>query len=293
MTTAAQIFNVLDYGLIGDGVADDTVAIQNTINAAEANQNGINPGGCVYCPPSLKPLVTGNLLISKPISAEFLSFITYSPTTGTCLTIGAAGWQQYHDLHFVGFVQSSGNTAMPSSVNSSGATAVQVNNFVFSRLRIDLIQGFTNQGIYFDGLGDVFSPQVIQHNRIELGQIVNNGIGVNCQSTSPATSSVEANNFHITNSYQNFFDMVCDPQGGSSATTSNYFLFDAMDNANQADGGQGIEMNGSYNRIDIIYSGCNVWFGSVSSYNTLNLYNTAATNSTYTAGGTGNVYNQI
>ena len=293
MTTAAQIFNVLDYGLVGDGVADDTVAIQNTINAAQANANGVNPGGIVYCPPSLKPLVTGNLQITTPISVRFHSFITYSPTSGVCLTIGSTGFQQYYDLFFKGFFQSSGNTGMPASVNSSGATAVQVNSLIFSKLKIDVIQGFTNQGIYFDGLGDVFAPQVVQHNRIDLGQVVNNGIGINCQSLNPSTSSVEANFVHVINCYQNFFGMICDPQGGSSATTSNYFLFDAIDNANEADGGQGIEMNGSYNRIDVTYTGANMWFGSASSYNTLNLYNTSGTGATYTAGGTGNVYNQI
>jgi len=54
-------YNVLDYGATGDGVTDDTVAIQNVINVVEASTNG----GVVYMPAG-KYKITANLTITWP-----------------------------------------------------------------------------------------------------------------------------------------------------------------------------------------------------------------------------------
>ena len=44
----SSIFNVLDYGAVGDGVADDTASVQAAINAAVAS---VSAGGAtVYFP---------------------------------------------------------------------------------------------------------------------------------------------------------------------------------------------------------------------------------------------------
>ncbi len=293
MSTPEKIFNVLDYGAIGDGVTDDTAAIQAAINAAVASSLATAPGGKLYAPPGLTFKTTATLAIVKPIMAEFLSMINYTGTSSAALCVGGTGWQQYYDLRFFGFTAVNGNSAQPNSVNANGSIGVRFNNFVFSRFQCEVIQGFTNAGVYMDGMGDVTPPQVIQHNRFDFGQIVNNGIGINCQSANAATSSVEANFVHISDLYQCFFGAILDNQNASAATTSNYFLIDALDDANQSGGGQGMQINGCFNRIDITYLGCNIWFGATSAHNTLNVYNTAATGATYTAGGSSNHYNIV
>ena len=50
----ADMRNVKEFGAVGDGVADDTTAIQNAINQAALDGNAIGnslKGGTVYFPP--------------------------------------------------------------------------------------------------------------------------------------------------------------------------------------------------------------------------------------------------
>lgn len=56
------LFNILDYGAVGDGATDNSTAVQNAINAAEVS------GGCVFVPEgtfmSVMPTIsTGNITI--------------------------------------------------------------------------------------------------------------------------------------------------------------------------------------------------------------------------------------
>ena len=278
--------NLMDY-IIGDGSVDDSAGFQTAINAATASLGLLDtPGFELYCEPGHHIRLDSGIVIAKPLIAKILSVIDYRGTTGTALTIGAAGNQQYHDLHFVGFVNSTGNTTWPSGINSSGTTGVEVLNLNFSKVRIDTIQGFTRYGFYGNGTNDHFTGQNIQYNTFDLGQTVNNGVNLNFVSNSAVSGSFEANFVHVQNSYQGIFNMYCD----GAATSSNYFLFDAMDDISGT-GGQGMVMNGCWNRIDMTYAGCNSWFGSTSAHNTLNVYNTSATGATYTSGGTNNHYN--
>ena len=52
-TRFSEVFHVKDFGAVGDGVADDTTAIQAAIDAAEANG-----GGTVYLPKGIYDLTT-------------------------------------------------------------------------------------------------------------------------------------------------------------------------------------------------------------------------------------------
>jgi parallel beta-helix repeat protein len=59
-SVSSQVYNVRDYGAIGDGVADDRAAIQAAINAASAAG-----GGTVFLPPGTYALATKNTVSGK------------------------------------------------------------------------------------------------------------------------------------------------------------------------------------------------------------------------------------
>lgn len=80
------IFNVMDYGAKGDGVTDDTAAIQATINAAVVNRSGV-----VFFPiPAVHYLVAGPLVngltrdgvTSNPNSQLYIPYVPNTPDAG-------------------------------------------------------------------------------------------------------------------------------------------------------------------------------------------------------------------
>lgn len=58
----ATVFNVLDYGAVGDGTTDDAVAIQSAVTAA-ASVNG-----CVYVPGGYTYLLGTSILLTAPLT---------------------------------------------------------------------------------------------------------------------------------------------------------------------------------------------------------------------------------
>jgi len=71
--TAPPMFNVKDYGAVGDGVTNDSAAIQATIAAVEAQSYGI-----VFFPPGRYNLVTG--LTASTGAATYVEFLGAGPT---------------------------------------------------------------------------------------------------------------------------------------------------------------------------------------------------------------------
>jgi hypothetical protein len=286
-----QIFNVFDFGAVGDGTTDDATAFQNAINAAQtAHSPQGGASSTVYAPAGYKYKIGSGLTISVPIVFDCQSFIYFSPTSGTALTVGASapthGYDnQSYDISIAGLVSSSGNTTQPASVNTSGTTGIQVNSMAFSRVRVDSVQGFTYRGLYLDGLGDLGFQQVIQHNTFELGQIVNNGLGIVLISLDAATSSAEANHFDIQNVYQSYTNIQID-DSSHFASTSNTFIIDSMDD--NASGGVGLDMYGRYNSVYIGYTACAIRMNTSAKYNTVFVQNNLSTGSVFSYGGTNN-----
>lgn len=272
-------YNILDYGVVADGVADDSSAFQALINTTEAL--GLTtlgtPKAEIYCPAGYIIKLNTGLRISKPAVVDIKSPILYDNSTGVALTIGTSyQWMQYGDFYFQG-LYSNALSAMPSSINNSGNSGLQINHMQFSKFRCDTIQGFSKYGAYMNGFGDVFSNQVIQHNHFDFGQITNNGLGLYLLSLDAATSSAQANKIDIQNVYQNFGCIQLD-KPGYCATDSNTFNINAMDNSyGAASGGHGILFYGKWNNFRIGYTGTDIYGAGQAAYNSFYLYNTKAT----------------
>jgi hypothetical protein len=273
----SQIKNVFDYGAIGDGVNDDTTAIQNAINAAQAASTLINRAhGAVYAPPGYTFKTTSTLSITAPIEIDIGSVIEYATSTGTALTCFPTAPTAYGTeggrYRFAGFKQTGGgNVSTPSSVNTAGAVAVRINSAAFNRFEVGSILGFTYRAIWVDGTGAVYAPQVGQHNTFVLGQILFNGQGIYINSTNAATSSCQVCRWDIQNIYGNFTDIRID----NTASDSHTFWINAMDNSHAS--GYGIQCFGNWNKFYIGYTAATIRFESGAQYNHVEVTNTIAT----------------
>jgi len=91
-TIPAAVFNVTDYGAVGDGATDNTAAIAATI--AAANSAG---GGIIELPPAAGAYLSGpialssnmNLQVDGGATLQMLPFGTYTPATTHFITVAS------------------------------------------------------------------------------------------------------------------------------------------------------------------------------------------------------------
>lgn len=252
---AAKVTTPFQFGAVGDGSTDDTAALQNWLNWLQS-LGSLTEGaaGAGVCPAGFKFLTSKPLLISTPINMAFNSWIYYTGTTGSAVVIGAVapvnGRNTGYKLYFAGLRAVNGNTAAPTSVNTSGSVGVEVRNMQFSRLQIDELIAFTYVGLFCNSSNNVYSGQQDQDNSIWLGQIAYNGYGCLALSHGAADGSVQANDFHIQNIYGNWTNLQLDNAVFNSNTNNNTFDINAMD----ADtGGGACYIYGSFNTLMFAY----------------------------------------
>lgn len=80
-TTGASIFDVTDFGAVGDGVTDDGTAIQNAINACQTYGGGTVRFPALTYYYTVTPQITGSNVVLEGTSTALL----YGSTGGPCL----------------------------------------------------------------------------------------------------------------------------------------------------------------------------------------------------------------
>jgi hypothetical protein len=272
---AEDRISIFMTGAKADGSTDDKTAIQDAIDIAEDRALGGYASGGVYCPPGFSVKSSGGLTIDRPINVDFQSPIFCHDTTGVLLTgmsIEPDAGNSGFNLHFAAMVQSGGNTSVPSSVNSSGLTAIKLNAYVLSRLSVGQILGFTKYGIHCDGTGTTLTAQQdIFHCFMDLGQIVYNGTGIYMDSVDAATDCAEVCRWQIQMIYSNFTNIDI----RNVASSSHTFVINSMDDCHPD--GYGILNEGGWNNFYIGYSACKIVMQPSSLSCTVECGNDAAT----------------
>jgi hypothetical protein len=242
------MLNVRWFGAVNDNSADAYDAFNGAINLAYALDTSLNnePYSGVYAAPGYYQLGTG-LTLPTAIKFHCFGFLYYTPTTGTALICGSdTNVHQHYDIHITGIRATNGNSAIPSSINTSGCTGVEIRKMQFSRVYIGLIIAFTEYGFFANSTNDQFTGQQIQDNEITLGLIAFNGAGVIAESVNAGTGSFQVNEVKIYNSFSNFRNIEIG-QSGDNNTNNNQWDIYACDDAHSS--GTELRCWGLYNRI--------------------------------------------
>lgn len=169
----AQYVSVKDFGAIGNGVIDDTTAIQNTIDAV-----GTNGGGTVYFP-------AGSYLISSPITNSAYNFVNIEGA-GRNATRVFGDSSSLSSVFYLGGGASgpfrcsiknmSIDTAQIGVDVNSGSTNTELENLVISTS----VFGVKNTGNYT--VSPVRGNQGTHLNKLEISGYSNSGIYNYCAS---------------------------------------------------------------------------------------------------------------
>jgi hypothetical protein len=181
----SAIFNVTNYGALGNGVKDNTTNLQNAINAANAAGGGIVeiPAG-VFLSGPITLLSSVNLQVDTNALLQMLPFQTYPGGATDAQTF--IGCNQIHDLEISGWGAIDGQGAAwwaAYATNSNLVRPMLLNLYSCDRLFIHDIT-FQNPPYHHCGLRD------------NGGNITISNLTVNTISTSPNTDGL---NFVGTN----------------------------------------------------------------------------------------------
>ncbi len=170
-----QVHNVKAYGAKGDGVTDDTAAIQATVNAAYA----ANPGASVLIPPGT--YVVAGTVTFPSFAPALVGFGGYPGTgsqpkihctgAGDCIRISDVVYSPYQsvDFHDLGI---EGN----NNANSVGIHVTSVTGMTCERLSITNFTGSNSAGL----LEDFSDPShmIDERNRFINVEFTNNTVGL-------------------------------------------------------------------------------------------------------------------
>jgi len=165
-------FDVRDYGAIGDGIADDSAALQSAANAAAAV-----PRARLLFPPATGYRTTVTVTVPPGVAIDMQAPLVFDgDDRSRALLVGAVDVSS-QDLEHVIDVRK----RRVSDWTDARSIGVEIHNAFACRITIVQASGFTI-GAAFIGSGEGFAG-----NRVELGQILNNRIGVDLTNFDPGT----------------------------------------------------------------------------------------------------------
>jgi hypothetical protein len=135
---AITYLNVTDFGAVGDGVTDDTAAIQNAMNAAQASSQGLLFPAGTYLHTST---VTANGISIKGVGAGSVLLANNPASSGVILT----GYSPSIQNMVVSSANAGSNTASFGNPSTTTLNVVGGQNFVVQGLTI--VQGKGRPGI--------------------------------------------------------------------------------------------------------------------------------------------------
>jgi hypothetical protein len=114
----ADVLSVLDFGAVGDGVTDDTVAVQKAITYAVSNNKAVEVVGLSY--------ITSSLYINRLVNTQTNTFTIFADGSGQ------------------GFLVKAGVTLFDASPSATGTSLVSAGAFVVGQGYIINAVGSTN-----------------------------------------------------------------------------------------------------------------------------------------------------
>jgi len=168
--------NAVDYGAVGDGVTDDTAALQSAIDSLSSGQSLYVPSGTYLLASGIVFDVDRGRFICD---GQFL----YSGTSGVAITIGNAAGGNNTEVY------ARVNVTKDSLDWTETCTGVRLFGLKYSEIHIEQSEKFTT-GI---DLGDGATAGNVYYNHIYLGRIANNKIGLSFDNL---TGTMNANNWY-------------------------------------------------------------------------------------------------
>ncbi len=283
--------NVMDFGAVGDGVTDDTAAIQAAIDYVSAQSVATEgPAGRVVAPSGYKFRTSAPLkATTTPIVIDFRSFIEYDASTGSAFVIGTTTANSRNtgfDVYLQGVREVAGSCTTPTTVSSSGSVGVEIVGMQFSKFHVGKVLCFTKFGVFLNSNSDALPNPHIQDNAISLGEIAYNGIGLIASSSDAALGAVQVNKITVQNSFTNWVNFQI---GTSTDNNTNNNIFEIYATDNPASGGSSLNITGWYNDFKIGYLSGTTTFDTISRNNVVHVLHTGPTGVQFADRGTGNV----
>lgn len=160
-----RIANVFEFGAVGNGSTDDTAAFQAAIDSIEASSNTTEgPAGMLFAPAGHVYRINSRVLTNIPMVQRIYGQIHSYVASGGTLTYGDEyfrnGRNWGYDVDIATVRSMVGNTAEPTTINETGACAVEIRAAQHSEFRIRRAIAFSRGGVYFNCTNNAYRATV-------------------------------------------------------------------------------------------------------------------------------------